>query len=157
GPILTGLLAAFVVSVPRLIRGLFPQVEWTAPVFILGITALAMIAQRFLIDRRPGHRGYDGVADLFIHIHSPANPDSASRWGIRGVIPFLLTLFGGTVGPEGPAVEFAQGAAIATRSRSSRWFEQRRRTDAAMALAAGVSAAFGAPFAAVLLPIELGI
>jgi CIC family chloride channel protein len=157
GPVLIGLIAACVVTLPATLRALLPGIDWAAPILLLGVAAAAMVIQRFVLDRRPGHRGYDGLADLFVHIHQPAAPDSAARWSLRGMISFLLTLFGGTVGPEGAAVETAQGISMRTRSRSSRWFEQRRRTDAATALAAGVAAAFQAPFAAVLLPMELGV
>ena len=163
--ILTGLFAAIVVAFPQILRNsssphlssFSSHLGWNAPIFILGVTALAMVLQRFFIDRKPGNRIYDGLADLFIHIHSLSSPDSASRWGMRGFLSFLLNLFGGTVGPEGAAVELTHGLEIGTRSSSSRWFEQRRRTDVATALAAGISAAFAAPFAAVLLTIELGI
>jgi CIC family chloride channel protein len=92
-----------------------------------------------------------------IHIHSPATPDSAARWSVRGVISFLLSFFGGVAGSEGAAVEISHAFAMKVRARSARWFEQRRRTDASMTLAAAVAAAFRAPFAGVLLPIELGI
>ena len=163
--VLTGLFAALVVAFPQILRNssspFFAHFSatfgWNAPIFILGVTAVAMVLQRFFIDRKPGNRIYDGLADLFIHIHSLSSPDSASRWGMRGFLSFLLNLFGGTVGPEGAAVELTHGLEIGTRSSSSRWFEQRRRTDVATALAAGISAAFCAPFAAILLTIELGI
>src|SRR5687767_735863 len=52
-------------------------------------------------------------------------------------LSFLLALFGGRAGQEGAAIEAAQGVAMAARPRSARWFEQRRRTDAAIAVAAG--------------------
>ena len=163
--VLTGLFAALIVAFPQILRNSSSPVfahfsatfGWNAPIFILGVTAVAMVMQRFFIDRKPGNRIYDGLADLFIHIHSLSSPDSAGRWGMRGFLSFLLNLFGGTVGPEGAAVELTHGLEIGTRSSSSRWFEQRRRTDVATALAAGISAAFSAPFAAVLLTIELGI
>src|SRR6185437_2602269 len=70
---------------------------------------------------------------------------------------FLLTLCGGIAGPEGAAVEISHALAMKLRARSARWFEQRRRTDAAMTLSAAVTAAFRAPFGGILLPIELGI
>jgi len=157
GSILIGLTAAMSVGLTRVIWTRFPEVNWVAPVFLLGIAVVAMLIQRYAIDRRPGYQGYDGLADVFIHIHSLSSPDSASRWGWRGLISTLLSLFGGTIGPEGGAVEFAHSTAIKLRSRSSHWFEQRRRTDAACALAAGIAAAFNAPLAAILIPVELGI
>lgn len=153
--VLAGLLAALVVSIPAFLRGLFPLSA--SPVLVLGVACLAMFSQRFILDRRSGPRAYDGLADLFIHIHSPSSPDSALRWLLRGAVSMLLAACGGLVGPEGAAIEWGHAASIASRSKMSRWFEQRRRTDASCALAAGVSAAFGAPFAGLLMPIELGM
>ena len=161
GPIIIGFLAAAIVALPARFGGFlessFPGFVLAAPVFVLAVTGIAMLLQRFVLDQRPGTRSYDGLADLFIHIHSIAKPDSALRWAIRGLNSLLLSFFGGTVGPEGAATEFAHSFALKTRSRSSSRFEQRRRSDAAAALSAGISAAFGSPFAAMLVPIELGI
>lgn len=154
-PVVTGLLAAAVVTIPGMVFGRVPSVS--SPVLVLGVATLAMMIQRFVVDRRSGSRTYDGLADLFIHIHSPSSPDSGLRWFLRGLISLLFSICGGIVGPEGAAVEFSHSLAIRSRARASRWFEQRRRTDASMSLAAGISAAFGAPFTAVLLPIELGM
>jgi H+/Cl- antiporter ClcA len=156
-PILIGIVAAVVAFLPQLLRALFPSFGWNAPILIFGVAGLAMLIQRFILDRRAALRQYDGLSDLLIHIHSPGEPDSSSRWGLRGVISFALNLFGGPVGPEGAATEFAHALAIRLRPRSSKWFEQRRRSDAGSALAAGIAAAFGAPFAAILAPMELGI
>lgn len=135
------------------------EASWllSSPVFVLGITGLAAIGQRYLIDRTYTRRSFSGIADLLLHIHLPSVPDSAFRWFFRGMISLGLSIFGGSVGPEGAAVELSHGAALQTRNRSARWFEQQRRTDAASALSGGVAAAFGAPFAAVLLPLELGL
>lgn len=155
--ILMGLLASFCVSMPAILRSTFPNVSWSLPVFVLGIAAVSVIIQRFFIDRRPGERTYDGLADIFIHVHGPGKADSSLRWIMRGAISFLFTLFGGIVGPEGVAIETCHGVALRFRSRSSRWFEQRRRTDASVAISAGIAASFGSPFAAVLLPLELGL
>ena len=157
GSITAGLLAAVLVMLPQLIHAQLPTIPWAAPLFLVLVVGIALLIQRFVIDRYPGHRRYDGLADLFIHIHSPAAPDSAMRWSMRGVVSFLFSIFGERVGAEGAATEVVHALALLNRSRSSRWFEQRRRTDAATCLAAGVAAAFGAPFAAVLLPAELGI
>ncbi|MBC7691417.1 MAG: chloride channel protein [Methylotenera sp.] len=154
--LLTGLVAAVVVSLASVIR--HPVgIELGAPIVLLAVTLVAMFLQRFTIDRHPGDQRYDGLSDLFIHIHLLSAPDSSARWTVRGVISFLLRVAGGAAGPEGAATELAHGLAIQTRSQSSHWFEQRRRTDVGSALAAGIAAAFGAPFAAVLMTIELGI
>jgi H+/Cl- antiporter ClcA len=152
-----GFLAAAWVGVQPWIHTLFSGFPLSSPIFILGIGALAMLLQRYVLDPRPGSGAYDGLADLFIHIHSPAIPDPPMRWGLRGMISFLLSFFGGVIGPEGGAVELAHAIALRFRSRSARWFEAQRRTDASAALSAGAAAAFGAPFAAVMLAIELGI
>src|SRR5690606_16280203 len=95
--------------------------------------------------------------DYLIHIHSPSEPDSPTQWNLRGIISFFLHLFGAPVGPEGAATEVSYSAALKSRSRSARWSEQRRRSDAAAAIVGGVSAVFGTPFAAIILVSELGI
>jgi H+/Cl- antiporter ClcA len=151
--IATGLIAAGVVSLGAVIR----QPNWSAPVFLLAVAVVAMLIQRFGIERKPGDQTYNGMADLFIHIHLLSSPDSPARWTMRGLISFLLNLAGGTVGAEGAATEISHAAALKSRTQSSHWFEQRRRTDVASAIAAGIAAAFGAPFTAVLITIELGI
>ncbi|MGK5084148.1 chloride channel protein [Bdellovibrionota bacterium FG-1] len=155
GAVILGVLAAVVVLIPPWIQAHLPFVF--APVLILGVAAVAMLLQRFILDRRAGSRSYDGLADLFIHIHSPFPQDSPLRWVMRGCISFLLTICGGGVGSEGAAIEWGQAFAIRSRSRMSRWFEQRRRTDASTVISAGVAAAFASPFAAVLLPLEMGV
>jgi H+/Cl- antiporter ClcA len=160
GEITVGLIAGALVFLPELILKHIPHAGmmlFQAPMLILGVSVIAVLLQRFLLDRREGSRNYDGLADLMIHIHSPATPDSSARWSVRGVISLLLNLCGGIAGPEGAAVEVGHAFAMNIRARSARWFEQRRRTDASMTLAAAVAAAFRAPFAGVLLPIELGI
>lgn len=153
--IATGLLAAVFVTLPPWIQGLLPDVF--LPILVPGVAVSAMVLQRFVLDRSNGNGSYDGLADLFIHIHSPSSPDTPLRWAIRGFNSLLLAICGGEAGPEGAAAEFGQAFALAIRPRSARWIEQRRRTDAATALTAGISAAFGAPFAGFLLSIELGL
>ena len=122
-----------------------------------GVLLAALLVQRLVLDRRPGNRLFDGLADLMVHIQLPGSPDSPFAWAWRGFISSLLAIFGGVAGPEGGAIEFGQALSIRLRDRSARWFEQRRRTDASGALAGAFAAAFGTPFAAVLLPVELGI
>jgi H+/Cl- antiporter ClcA len=100
---------------------------------------------------------YDGPADLLIHLHTPALPDRPSRWTLRGLLSWVISGLGLGIGPEGIAMELSQAASMNSRSTSTRWSDLRRRTDAAQALAAGISAGFGAPFSAVLLPAELSI
>ncbi len=155
--LMIGFTAAASICLFQWLHHTFANFNWTSPVFILGISGVAVLIQKFLLERKIGHRSYDGLADVFIHIHSPASMDSPFFWFIRGLLSFLLALFGGAVGIEGAAVEFAHAFAIQFRSRSARWFEQRRRTDASAALSAGIAAGFGTPFASLLLPIELGM
>lgn len=100
---------------------------------------------------------YDGIPDLLIHLHSPATPDRGSRWAFRGVASWILTSMGAPVGAEGGASELIQSFAMRLRGASNRWSDMIRRSDAAMAISAGISAAFGAPFAGVLIPSELAI
>lgn len=128
-----------------------------APLWILLASFLATASQRFVIEKRPTGRTYEGLSDLLGQIHAPSAAGWSVGWAVRGAVSMLYSVFGGGVGTEGPAVEFAHALSMRLRSRSSRWFEQRRRTDAACALAGGISAAFGAPFAGVLFPMEMGI
>ncbi|MBU6374403.1 MAG: chloride channel protein, partial [Bdellovibrionales bacterium] len=100
---------------------------------------------------------YDGAADLLIHIHSPGLLDRPSRWMLRGLVTWIFSGMGYGYGAEGVASEVSQSLRMFGRTASSRWSDLRRRTDAALSLAAGLSAGFGAPFAAVLLPAELSI
>ena len=100
---------------------------------------------------------YDGVPELLIHLHSPALPDHSMRWGLRGLLSWILSSLGFPVGPEGGASEIVQAVAMKSRSTALRWSDLVRRSDAAMALSAGISAAFGTPFAAVLVSSELAI
>lgn len=159
--LIIGALAAVVVFLPAQLRAwlveTYPDTRWLSPLHLLAAGLIAAALQRWVIERRPGSPWYDGVPDLHLHIHSPSTPDSSLRWAVRGLISMLFAFFGGVAGAEGAAIEFSQAALLRARPRVARWFEQRRRTDAACAVAAGVSAAFGAPFAALLLPAELGM
>lgn len=158
--ILVGLFAAVLTLIPQFLhQRLSPEwaLRFQSPVLILGFTVIAVLFQRFFLDHSEGSPNYDGVADLMIHIHSPSTPDSPARWMVRGVISLLMSVWGGVAGQEGSAIELGHAFGMSVRARSARWFEQRRRTDASLAIAAGVSAAFRAPFAAVILPIELGM
>ncbi|MBL7714759.1 MAG: chloride channel protein [Bdellovibrionales bacterium] len=152
-----GFIAAFVIEVPRILRHAFPDFKWVSPYWILPIIVFVLFLEWRLLRTRAGDPRFDGLGDLLVHIHTPRHPDSAGRWVGRGFVSLLLNLFGIGAGPEGASVEVAHGALLVQRQPSARWFELRRRTGAAMALAAGVCAAFGSPMAAVLLPLELGI
>lgn len=154
---LTGIVTALVVVMPQYLHVNFPEFGWGSPVLILGVGLVAILFQKFSQTFLSEGPRYDGLADLFVHIHSPSVADSFITWNLRGIISFLLVVFGGCVGPEGAAVEFSQALIMRFRTRSARWFEEKRRTDAATSLAGGVSAAFGAPFSGMLLPIELGV
>jgi H+/Cl- antiporter ClcA len=159
GALAAGIVAAVLVAVPAWAQARFPAVFY--PVWVPAVAVVAVLLQRFVLDMsrgtRSGGRAYDGMADLLIHIHSPSSPEPGLRWLVRGLGSLMLSVFGGMAGPEGAAVEVAHALALALRPRSARWLEPRRRTDASTALAAGVSAAFGAPFAGFLLPVELGM
>jgi H+/Cl- antiporter ClcA len=160
GAILTGFLAALIVFFPRYFYLKFPNAAWTPHFVILSVLIVGMLAalmQKYRLKRREESSDYDGLPDLFIQIHAPFKPDSPLRWAVKGWISFCLSFVGSSVGPEGAAVELMQAAKMKLRARSARWFEQKRRTDASVNLAAGIAAAFGAPFAGFLLPIELGM
>ena len=166
-PIFTGLIAAVIAVLPRMVQlyamgrgwdgSSGSQAFWAEPWGIIVVTAAVLAMRRLGESEGASNRSYDGVADLVMHVHSPGERISPWKWVGRTGSSFLLSLFGGVDGSEGAAAEGAQAFTIFTRSRTSRWFEFRRRTDVAMALAAGVAGSFGAPFAAVILPLELGI
>jgi len=156
GPIIIGMTAALLVFLSQWVRVFFSLIPWNAPILIFGVAMIAMLLQRFYWDRLGPLKKYDGLADLLVHIHSPGENDTPTRWSTRGVISFLLSVVSGPVGPEGAAIEVSHAVAIRNRPVSSRWSEQRRRTDAATAIAAGIAAAFGSPFAGILVAMELG-
>jgi len=149
-----GLLASGVVAVSLMLQSLGRRM----PLVMVGIFAcIAALLQRLWIERRGLGETYEGLVDFFIDIHTPSIPERGWKWLLRGSISFLFVFAGGVVGVEGPAIEFTNALAIQLRSGSERWFEQRRRTDAGSVIAAAISAAFGTPFAGVVLPIEMGI
>lgn len=155
--ILVGVLGQMPQYIQRFLMLRNLEVEWTHATWVLAVTAFAFVAQRFILDRQMGNRRYDGAADLFLHVHVPAQHDPPLRWVLRGFISFLLALFGGRAGPEGAAIEWAHAFLIRFRKKSARWFEQRRRTDASAALGAGVAAVLGAPVAAIFMGMEMGL
>ncbi len=156
-PVLLGLFAAMVVFASRVLREAWGSYLWDAPKFLLLVTGSAALFSWFWNRSRPGNRPYDGLADLFVHVHDPANPESSRRWGGRGLYSLALSFFGGVTGPEGGAAEFSKALLLRNLPRASRWIESRRRTDSAMALAAAVAAAFEAPLAGIILGIEIGL
>ena len=157
GPIFIGSVAAVLVFFTRYFYSFFPGLIFSPPLVLLGLALAGVVLQKWIFQPKRIQPHYDGLADLFYQIHSPFKPQSALQWAIRGSMSFLLILAGAGVGAEGVAIEALQSLHMKLGFRSSLWFEQSRRTDAAVSLSAGISAAFGAPFAGVLLPIELGI
>lgn len=128
------------------------------PIGIIGVFAfVAALLQRSWIEKRSFGRIYEGLADFFMSIHVPSIPEMGWKWFIRGCISFMLAIVGGLVGIEAAAIEFSYAYSLQLRSHADRWFEHRRRTDSAAILAAGISAAFGAPFAGFIVPMEMGI
>ena len=155
--ILIGVIAAAVVFLNQYLSGVIGLIF---PAFILWVLCggIAFLGIYYLIeDRRWQNTSYRGLSSLMIHIIFPSRSDTVVVWLIRGIVSSVLILCGGIVGLEGAATELAQCFCLQTRPDSARWFELKRRTDAAASLAAGISAAFGAPFAGVLLPMELGL
>ena len=158
--VLIGLIAAVFVVLPKYLFCVFQfpgQISRQAPIFILLVGVIAIFLHKSILRRRSLSPHYSGLADLLVQIHIPADPSTFVRWVVHGFCSFLLIFFGGCTGPEGAGVEWTYSLVLQFRNSSVRWFEQRRRTDVAMSLAGGISAAFGAPFTATLLPIELGI
>ncbi len=168
-PIAYGVIAALGVSLALAVAGAGGAVERTGMSEVLQLVGWLLLASGITAVAQWVHsRGratqselelekYDGVPDLLIHLHSPALPDRSSRWAFRGAFSWILVSLGLPVGPEGGASELVQSLAMRARSASTRWSDLIRRSDAAMAIAAGISASFGAPFAAVLIPSELAI
>jgi H+/Cl- antiporter ClcA len=152
GLVLNGVSAAAIVC-----SVLYLQEHHWQPWLLLVLIAVAALTQWFSMDRPRAIRTYDGVADMIVPIHSPSVPETPARWAWAGMLSWCLTWMKGIVGPEGPAAEWSYAARLTLRSRSARWFEQRRRTESACVLAAAIAAAFNAPFAAVLVPVELGL
>ena len=150
-----GLFAAVAVAIPRYIWLNHLEISFIAPFAVLVLTVLVVIANQFFKSRAESN--YQGIADLLLHIHESPYEEAKERWWLRGFSSMVLSIFGIKMGPEGAAMEGIHAAAVQFRSSESSWFEQQRRTDVACAMAAGISAAFGTPFAALVLPIEMRI
>ncbi len=152
--IIIGLICACFASVPGLIQS---RVELERPLFLLALGILATLVQAVYFRKFPARtRAYDGMADLFIFIHSRLPEDTWLRWFYRSASSLFLYLFGGGIGIEGAAAEAAQSFTLSLRSPSELWNESRRRTDVAAILAGAIAAVFQAPFAAVVMSLEIG-
>jgi H+/Cl- antiporter ClcA len=152
--IIIGLICAVFASLPGLIQS---KIELDRPLYVLGVGILAAIVQTLYFRRFPARtRAYDGMADLFIFIHSRLPEDTWLRWFYRACASFLLHLCGGGVGVEGVAAEASQAFTLSSRTSSELWNENRRRTDVASIIAGAIAAVFQAPFAAVILSLEVG-
>ncbi len=152
--LLIGLLCAVIASLPGMLQS---RIDLERPLLLLGLGFLAALVQALYFRKFPSRtRAYDGMADLFIFIHSRTPEDTWPRWLYRSIASLGLALFGGGVGVEGMAAEASHSATLATRSRSDLWNESHRRTDVAAVLAGAVAAVFQSPFAAVVLALEVG-
>lgn len=136
---------------------------WLRSLLFLLAVGVAALYQSFNINRlgqkiRSGFsRNYLGIPDMLVQIHAPSRTDRPARWAWKGLLSLLLCVSHGIAGVEGAAAELGFAIRMSLRPKSSRWSEQIRRTDNATILAAAISGAFCAPFAAVLMPIELGM
>ena len=149
-----GLICAVFASLPGIVQSRF---ELERPLLVLGLGILAAIVQSLYFRKFPSRtRAYDGMADLFIFIHSRLPDDTWLRWLYRACMSLLLHLFGAGVGVEGAAAEASQSFTLASRTSSELWNENRRRTDVASIIAGAIAAVFQAPFAAVILSLEVG-
>jgi len=152
--VIIGLISACIASIPGLIQ---ERVELERPLFLLGLGILAASVQAIYFRKFPVRtRAYDGMADLFIFTHSPLPKNTCLLCFYRSATSLLLHLFGAGVGVEGVAAEASQSFTLSVRSPSELWNENRRRTDIAAILAGAISAVFQAPFAAVVLSLEVG-
>ncbi len=155
--IVIGVVTAVLVCLPQGLRT-HGQDSWGfAPGWILLVGLVAATLQKWVVE--PQHRDsrYHGLADLMIYIHKPLAQGNSLSWVVHGLVSFLLALAGGVAGSEGAAIEWMQAAQMELDSYSARWFEQKRRTQVASILASALGAAFGAPFAGLLLTFELGM
>ncbi len=148
-PVIIGLVSAIVVVFVKYLWGFVSDfgVWLMLPLFVT-------IAAIHIFLRKKGNVA-QGFSELFYHIYSPASPDSPWRWLIRGMSSLIFGALRAFVGPEGAAMELSHALALKMKARVSNWFQLQRRTDAAIVLAAGIAAAFNAPFVAVILPLEL--
>ena len=108
--VVAGVLAAFVVQTLRLLQlRIFPFDQgpiggpfvWLWPSLMLASAVFAIAIQAFLRKKKAGPEDYHGLADMMIHIHQSASPDSPIRWLVRAAISSLFALFSGNVGSEG--------------------------------------------------------
>lgn len=122
----------------------------------LGLALFEQIAKR--LNWQPRRAGLvTGVSEILAHVHLPPEKTFSEHSFWRGIESTLLSIFGARVGIEGASTSLAYAYALKTRTHSAQWFEQQRRTDASSALAAGIAAMFGSPFAAIVLPLELNV
>ncbi|RYZ70064.1 MAG: hypothetical protein EOP09_06650, partial [Proteobacteria bacterium] len=153
--LLIGITAGLVVLFPSWLAS---HVSWGGPFPILLVGLIGALFHRLYFSQIPSpSRIYDGIADLFIHIHYRYARETPVRWFARGLMSTLLYMFGGLVGMEGAAAEISHGFALSHRKPNEKWSEQKRRTDVACVLAAGIAAAYQAPFAALVFVVELGV
>ncbi|MBN21397.1 MAG: hypothetical protein CL678_08935 [Bdellovibrionaceae bacterium] len=158
--VLLGMLAGVITNLPEVLWTIYPGIGWSHPIVLAGVLTFFLLVSFGLIQKESTGRAvfqYSGLSNLLVHIHSPPNTDSSQRWLWRALHSALLHLFGGVAGSEGAAIEAVQGVSVRSRSGVSQWFEGRRRTDAAVALASGVTGAMGAPIAGILLASEVGL
>ena len=155
--ILVGIVSALIVFIPNVIFYEFPQTSLISPAILLLGVGLGPLFKKRLYQHYSWEVPSSGYGRLMEHVHHPEITRSSFRWFMFGMMSFILVFFGGCVGPEGAGIELTYALLLKMRTRSSRWFEQRRRTDSSASLASGLSATFASPFSAILLPIELGI
>ncbi|MBI2711945.1 MAG: hypothetical protein HYX41_03630, partial [Bdellovibrio sp.] len=92
---LTGIITALVVVLPQYLHVNFPDFAWTSPLSILLVGLFVVLVEKMSSTLSSEGPRYDGLADLFVHIHSPSTADSFVTWGFRGAVSFFLVIFGG--------------------------------------------------------------
>lgn len=155
--ILAGTASAFIVSSILILWSSWRQVNWNWPLLVLGLGILFWGMRQMLFPRLLEGYRYQGLSDFLFEVHSPRAQKVRQPWGFQGLVSYFYSLTGGIVGVEGSAAELSQYGLLSTRSPSGRWFEQLRRQDASAAIAGSLGATFGAPWAAMLLPLEINI
>lgn len=154
--VMIGVVASVTLNAIRWISEKHPWNFLVSPWAFVAVAAALLALQKLFF--RTGARPFmSSVSELLYHVHSTPESGIFWRWAYFAIASALLALFGGRVGLEAAPIAFAQAYALSSRSFFARWFEQQRRTDAASAIAAGITALYGAPLAAIVLTLEVGL
>jgi len=156
-PLLLGGCSALIVIAQRALwqSSLFSEYSLSTKVFCGVIFLTSIVA--FLIHYYFHSSVQKGIIEFISQIFLHSKKDLfAFHWIKQSFLTFCYALIG-KVGPEGLAMEVTQAGALLSRTPHAHWSETQRRLDTAVIISASLSAAFGAPLAAVVFTIELGM